>query len=77
MLGFDLDSLCPTLKSILTKFYQDQRVLQFLMNLNDSYHMMRGSILKKSHLSILGHVYSLLLQEEAQARYINQSVISW
>lgn len=49
-----------------TQFHQNQRVIQFLMGLNDSYHMMRSSILMKSHLPTLGHAYSLLLQEEAQ-----------
>lgn len=56
----------------LNQFQQDQRVIQFLMGLNESYGMMRGSILMRSHLPSLGHVYSLLLQEEAQ-RDINSS----
>ncbi|XP_074350333.1 uncharacterized protein LOC141689818 isoform X2 [Apium graveolens] len=76
MLWDDIDSLgnvplctcgctCGATKKI-TQFQQDQRVIQFLMGLNDSYNMMRGSILMRSPLPSLGQVYSLLLQEEAQ-----------
>lgn len=50
----------------MSKFQQDQRVIQFLMGLNDSYAMMRGSILMKSPLPSISQVYCLLLQEESQ-----------
>nr|XP_017239736.1 PREDICTED: uncharacterized protein LOC108212522 [Daucus carota subsp. sativus] len=43
-----------------------QRVIQFLMGLNESYNVMRGSILMTSPLPSISHVYNLLLQEEAQ-----------
>ncbi|XP_074358952.1 uncharacterized protein LOC141698200 isoform X2 [Apium graveolens] len=76
MLWDDVDSLClipvcscgctcgASLK--LSKFQQDQRMIQFLMGLNDSFTVIRGSILMKSPLPSLGQVYSLLLQEETQ-----------
>ncbi|XP_074360983.1 uncharacterized protein LOC141701207 [Apium graveolens] len=50
----------------LSKFQQDQRVIQFLMGLNDSYTAIRGSILMKTPLPNLSQVYSILLQEESQ-----------
>lgn len=75
MLWDDIDSLCLApictcgchygAAQKLTQFQQDQQVIQFLMGLNDSYNMMRGSILMRSPLPSLGHVYTLLLQEEA------------
>ncbi|XP_074349363.1 uncharacterized protein LOC141689087 [Apium graveolens] len=76
MLWDDVDSLClipvcscgctcgASLK--LSKFQQDQHMIQFLMGLNDSFTVIRGSNLMKSPLPSLGQVYSLLLQEETQ-----------
>ncbi|XP_074352191.1 uncharacterized protein LOC141691365 [Apium graveolens] len=52
----------------ISKFQEDQRVIQFLMGLNDSFNIMRGSILMKSPLPSVGQVYSLLLQEETQRK---------
>ncbi|XP_074381070.1 uncharacterized protein LOC141721841 [Apium graveolens] len=76
MLWDDVDSLCliPACScgctygasQKLSKFQQDQRMVQFLMGLNDSFTAMRGSILMKSPLPSIGQVYSLLLQEETQ-----------
>lgn len=76
MLWDDIDSLCliPTCtygyncgaSQKLSKFQQNQKVIQFLMGLNKTYNVMRGSILMKSHLPTIGQVYSLLLQEETQ-----------
>lgn len=78
MLCNDIDSLCLlTVCSYgcksgadpkLVQFQQEQRVIQFLMGLNESYNIMRVSILMRSPLPSLGHVYSLLLQEEAQRK---------
>ncbi|KAK9723707.1 hypothetical protein RND81_05G019400 [Saponaria officinalis] len=48
------------------KFQQDQRVVQFLMCLNDSYSVIRGAILMQNPLPSLGVVYNNLLQEERQ-----------
>lgn len=50
----------------LCKFQQDQRVIQFLMGLNESFSVMRGSILMRSSLPSIGQVYSLLFPEETQ-----------
>ncbi|XP_074326857.1 uncharacterized protein LOC141664804 [Apium graveolens] len=76
MLWDDIDALCliPVCScgcscgasQKLSKFQQDQRVIQFLMGLNDSFNIIRGSILMRSPLPSIGQVYSLLLQEETQ-----------
>ncbi|XP_074369852.1 uncharacterized protein LOC141711352 isoform X2 [Apium graveolens] len=50
----------------LSKFQQDQRVIQFMMGLNDTYSIMRGSILMRSPLPTVSQAYSLILQEESQ-----------
>ena len=50
----------------LTQLQQDQRVIQFLMGLNDTYTIMRGSLLMQYPLPSVSHVYNLLLQEESQ-----------
>ncbi|GAB4851720.1 hypothetical protein Ancab_039938 [Ancistrocladus abbreviatus] len=51
---------------IAFKKEQDQRLLQFLMGLNDDYNMIRGNILMMSLLPSVGQAYSLLIQEEKQ-----------
>lgn len=76
MLWDDIDALCliPVCScgctcgasQKLSKFQQDQRVIHFLMGLNESFNVMRGSILMRSSLPSIGQVYSLLLQEETQ-----------
>ncbi|XP_074322791.1 uncharacterized protein LOC141659762 [Apium graveolens] len=76
MLWDDIDALCliPVCScgcscgasQKLSKFQQDQRIIQFLMGLNESFNVMRGSILIRSALPSIGQVYSLLLQEETQ-----------
>ncbi|XP_074375255.1 uncharacterized protein LOC141717027 [Apium graveolens] len=50
----------------LSKFQQDQRVIQFMMGLNDTCSIMRGSILMRSPLPTVSQAYSLILQEESQ-----------
>ncbi|XP_074373494.1 uncharacterized protein LOC141713822 [Apium graveolens] len=50
----------------LSKFQQDQRFIQFLMGLNESFNVIRGSTLMRSPLPSIDQVYSLLLQEETQ-----------
>ncbi|KAL8125036.1 hypothetical protein AgCh_012637 [Apium graveolens] len=54
------------LHKTLSSFQQNHRVLQFLMGLNDSYSVIRGSILMSSQLPSTSQVYNLLLQEETQ-----------
>ncbi|XP_074377288.1 uncharacterized protein LOC141718806 [Apium graveolens] len=50
----------------LSKLQQDQKVIQFLMGLNDTYSVMRGYVLMSSPLPSIGQVYNILLQEESQ-----------
>ncbi|KAK9740145.1 hypothetical protein RND81_03G015100 [Saponaria officinalis] len=58
------------------KFQQDQRVVQFLMCLNDTYFVIRGAILMQNPLPSLGVVYNNLLQEE-RLREIQSSMSSF
>ena len=76
MLWDDIDALCliPVCTcgctcgaaGKLVTLHQNQRVLQFLMGLNDCYHIIRSSILMRSPLPPIGQVYNLLLQDETQ-----------
>ncbi|XP_019246308.1 PREDICTED: uncharacterized protein LOC109225956 [Nicotiana attenuata] len=53
-------------KAKVAKFLEDQRILQFLMGLNDVYAQARGNILIMSPLPSMDFSYSLLLQDENQ-----------
>lgn len=53
-------------KRKLMKSLQDQRLMQFLMGLNEVYFQVRSSILMENPLPTLDHAYSLLLQDENQ-----------
>ena len=76
MLWDDMDSLCLIpictcgcacgASAQLSKLQQEQRVIQFLMGRNDTYATIQGSILMSSQLPSICHVYSILLQDEAQ-----------
>uniref|UniRef100_A0A0V0HSJ1 Putative ovule protein n=1 Tax=Solanum chacoense TaxID=4108 RepID=A0A0V0HSJ1_SOLCH len=48
------------------KAKQDERLVQFLMGLNDSYCGARGNILMISPLPTIANAYALLMQEEKQ-----------
>uniref|UniRef100_A0A1S4CFZ9 Retrotransposon Copia-like N-terminal domain-containing protein n=1 Tax=Nicotiana tabacum TaxID=4097 RepID=A0A1S4CFZ9_TOBAC len=48
------------------KTHQDQRLLQFLMGLNDTYIGVRSNILLSSPLPTIGQAYSLVIQDEKQ-----------
>ncbi|XP_075088415.1 uncharacterized protein LOC142170410 [Nicotiana tabacum] len=50
----------------MAKFMEDQRVIQFLMGLNDAYTQARGNILMLSPTPSMDQTYSLLLQDESQ-----------
>lgn len=52
--------------SRLQGYEQEQRVIQFIMGLNESYTPVRGNILMMKPFPTLGQVYSLLVQEEKQ-----------
>nr|XP_016478431.1 PREDICTED: uncharacterized protein LOC107799796 [Nicotiana tabacum] len=53
-------------KAKLTKSLEDQRLIQFLMGLNDIHAQARGNILMMNHLPSIDVAYSLLLQDENQ-----------
>jgi len=65
----DLDEIpictCNSAEKML-KREQDQKLLQFLMGLNDDYNSVRGNILMMTPLPIISQVYSMLIQEEKQ-----------
>ncbi|XP_009803508.1 uncharacterized protein [Nicotiana sylvestris] len=53
-------------KAKVAKFLEDQRILQFLMGLNDVYAQARGNNIMMSPLPSMDFAYSLLLQDENQ-----------
>ncbi|XP_060182138.1 uncharacterized protein LOC132611782 [Lycium barbarum] len=64
-------------KEKLTKSMQDQRLIQFLMGLNDVYSHARGHILMINPLPSIDHAYSLLIQDASQREiYANSHVFS-
>ena len=50
----------------LSNYFQDQKLIQFLMGLNETYTHVRGNILMINPTPSLSQVYSLLVQEERQ-----------
>ncbi|XP_075086125.1 uncharacterized protein LOC142168857 [Nicotiana tabacum] len=50
----------------MAKSLQDERLIKFLMGLNDTYASVKSSILMLLPLPTLGHAYSLLMQNEKQ-----------
>nr|XP_033510946.1 uncharacterized protein LOC108944413 [Nicotiana tomentosiformis] len=63
--GCICDCICDG-KMKIAKFMEDQRVIQFLVGLNDVYAQARENILMKSPLPGIDQSYSLLLQDESQ-----------
>ncbi|XP_074274069.1 uncharacterized protein LOC141597501 [Silene latifolia] len=53
------------------KFQEDQKIIQFLMGLNDSFAIVRGTILMQNPLPKLSSIYNNLLQEEGQREIHN------
>ncbi|XP_060200884.1 uncharacterized protein LOC132629174 [Lycium barbarum] len=53
-------------KAKLIKFLEDQRLIQFLMGLNNLYEQARGTILMMNPLPFMDQIYSLILQDEHQ-----------
>ena len=53
------------------KFLEDQRLIQLLMGLNDSYKILRGQILMMKPLLSISTAYSLIIQEEQQRSVSN------
>lgn len=74
------DSVCSCTcvcdgKSKISKSQQDQRLIQFLMGLNDTYGQARGNVLMLNPLPSMHHAYSLLLQDEYQRKiYVNAQI---
>ncbi|XP_070014809.1 uncharacterized protein [Nicotiana sylvestris] len=64
-LNCSCDCVCGG-KAKVAKFLEDQRILEFLMSLNDVYAQVRGNILMISPLPSMDFAYSLLLQDENQ-----------
>ena len=50
----------------LHNYFQDQKLIQFLMGLNESYTQVRGNILMINPTPSLSQICSLLIQEECQ-----------
>ncbi|XP_019238179.1 PREDICTED: uncharacterized protein LOC109218281 [Nicotiana attenuata] len=53
-------------KESMHKAEQDRRLIQFLMELNETYTVVRGSILMMNPLPSIAQAFSLLIQEERQ-----------
>lgn len=53
-------------KAVVHKAKQDQRLIQFLMGLNEMYTPVRGSILMMNPLPSIAQAFSILIQEEKQ-----------
>lgn len=52
--------------ALFNKFMEEQRLIQLLMGLNDSYKAIRGQILMMNPLPNISTVHSLLIHEERQ-----------
>ncbi|XP_070679241.1 uncharacterized protein [Malus domestica] len=62
---------CAGLKG-LAKREEKERVMQFLMGLNDSYSTVRGSVMLMSPLPDTRRVHGLILQHERQIAVVNR-----
>lgn len=75
--SLDLLSSCSCVctcegKGKLIKSLEDQRLVQFLMGLNDTYTQARGTILMINPLPSINSAYALVLQDESQKEaYVN------
>ncbi|XP_070009657.1 uncharacterized protein [Nicotiana sylvestris] len=63
-------------KKILEKSQEDERLIQFLMGLNEAYGQARRNILIMNPLPNINHAYSLVLQDENQREVYNNPLIS-
>ncbi|XP_049389434.1 uncharacterized protein LOC125853742 [Solanum stenotomum] len=59
------DCVCGA-KEKIVKAHQDERLLQFLMGLNDTFIGVRSNILLSFPLPTIGQAYSLVVQDEKQ-----------
>ncbi|XP_074295987.1 uncharacterized protein LOC141623716 [Silene latifolia] len=60
----------------IMKHEEDQKVIKFLMGLNESYKIVRGNILMMKPIPSINGVYSLLIQEEKQREISSQSPLN-
>lgn len=63
----------PNLREHVTHLYQ-QRVMQFLDGLNDTYEQARRHILMKTTEPTLNQAYALIIQDESQQSMRNASI---
>ncbi|XP_055822162.1 uncharacterized protein LOC129890686 [Solanum dulcamara] len=56
---------CPKLKDYI-EYLQQQRLMQFLSGLNESYDQAKRQILMKSTASTVNQAYALIVQDESQ-----------
>ncbi|XP_073310027.1 uncharacterized protein [Primulina huaijiensis] len=66
---------CPTSRSYV-EYEQQQRLIQFLMGLNDSYGTIRSQILLMNPLPSVSQAYSLISQEESHRHVMTFQPIS-
>lgn len=68
---------CCTCQSgpAMSKLLQDQKLMQFLMGLNDDYKVVRGNVLMMTPLPSVSQSYSIVLQEEKQREISSSSPI--
>lgn len=60
----------------MEKSIEDERLIQFLMGLNDNYGQARGTILLMNPLPTINQAYSLVLQDESQKEAFADPLIS-
>ncbi|XP_070006028.1 uncharacterized protein [Nicotiana sylvestris] len=77
---FDVMAPIPSCECEKSKYYVEhlhqQRLLQFLGGLNDSYAQARRQILMKTTEPTLNHAYALIMEEETQRSGSPQSLVS-
>lgn len=66
---------CDAMSDLL-KYEQDQRLMHFLMGLNEVYVNARGAILMRTNLPKIREVYSILMEEEKQRGISNGDNLS-
>jgi len=63
----DLDDIpvcsCPSARKLLNR-EEKQKLVQFLIGLNDNYNVIRGNTLIMNPLPSINQIYSMLIQEE-------------
>ena len=60
----------------VNKVFEEQRLIQLLVGLNDSYKILRGQILMMKPLPSISTVHSMIIQEERQRGITNSSSFS-